>query len=155
MTENIEITGFSNWIVPSGEGTVYCEGIPTEAQRELNRKRTANNRKKWNPSQKALEIFRKLVMLQGSWVKIQLWDQMMLWDEDEGQNPFLCKLEKVYVKSIHEKDRDFLQLFIEFRYYKIDDRGYLGGSPIYEQYFDPKTEMYTYNCSTFYSVTKN
>ena len=154
MTDNKEITGFGAWIIPSGEGVIYMEGIPTDAERELNRKRTVKNRKNWNPSQEALEIFRELVMLQGSWVKIQLWDQLMLWDKDEGQNPFECNLEKVYVKSIKEKDRDFLQMFVEFRYYKIDDRGFLGGSPIYESNFDPKTEMFTYNCSTFYSVTR-
>ena len=78
----------------------------------------------------------------------------MLWDEKEGDNLFLCKLEKVYIKSIQEKDRGFLQMFIEFKHYKIDDRGYLGGSPIYERNFDPKTGLYSYNCSTFYSVTK-
>ena len=154
MTENKEITGFSEWIIPSGEGAIYCEGVPTDAQRELNRKRTLCRRKIWNPSQEALELFRQLVMLQGSWVKIQLWNEFMLWDEIEGQNPFICNLERVYVKSIQEKDRSFLQMFVEFRHYKIDDKGYMGGSPIYEHNFDPKTEMYTYNCSTFYSVTK-
>ncbi|MEI7527082.1 MAG: hypothetical protein WCJ95_22220 [Mariniphaga sp.] len=155
MNDNKEITGFSEWIIPSGEGVVYCEGVPTEAEHEINRKTTLKNRKDWNPSQEALELFRQLVMLQGSWVKIQLWNEFMLWDEIEGDNPFLCKLEQVYVKSMQEKDRSFLQLFVEFRHYKIEDKGYLGGSPIYERYFDPKTEMYTYNCSTFYSVTRN
>ena len=155
MTNNNKILGFGEWIIPSGEGVIYMEGAPSNEERVLNRKRTAIRRKNWNPSEKALEIFRQLVLLQGSWVEIQLWNEFMLWDEDEGANPFECNLMNVYVKTINQKDRDFLQLFVEFEHYKINDIGYLGGSPIYEGNFDPKTGTYTYNCSTFYSVTTN
>lgn len=155
MTINNEILGFGEWIIPSGEGVIHMEGAPTEEERVLNLKKTAKRRKNWNPSEKALEIFRQLVMLQGSWVKIQLWDELMLWDGDEGANPFECNLMKVYVKTINLKDRDFLQLFVEFEHYKINDIGNRGGSPIFESNFDSKTGTYTYNCSTFYSVTKN
>lgn len=57
MTENKKITGFGAWIIPSGDGVVYMEGVPTDSERETNSKRTAKNRKSWNPSQEALEIF--------------------------------------------------------------------------------------------------
>jgi hypothetical protein len=154
MTYSNKISGFGEWIIPSGEGVTYFEGAPTDEERVLNHEQTAIRRKNWNPSVKALGIFGQLVMLQGSWVKIQLWDEFMLWDVDEGSNPFECNLLKVYVKNVSQKDRDFLQLFIEFKEFKIIDMGYLGGSPIYERNFDSKTGIYTYNCSTFDSVTK-
>jgi hypothetical protein len=154
MTYSNKISGFGEWIIPSGEGVNYIEGAPTDEERVLNRKRTAIRRKNWNPSEKALEVFRQLVMLQGSMVKIQLWNEFMLWNEDEGANPFECNLLNVYIKPISQKDRDFLQLFIEFKEFKIIEIGYLGGSPIDERNFDSKTGIYTYNCSTFDSVTK-
>ena len=101
MTNSNEISGFGEWIIPSGEGAIYIEGTPTDEERVLNRKRTAIRRKNWNPSEKALEVFRQLVMLQGSMVKIQLWNEFMLWGEDEGANPFECNLMKVYVNYVY------------------------------------------------------
>ena len=154
MTNTKEISGFGEWIIPSGEGVVHMEGAPSDEERNLNYTRTAIRRKKWNPSEKALEVSRKLKILEGNWVRIQLWDKLMLWDEEEGANPFECNLIKVYLKTIKEMDRDFIQLFIEFKDYRIVDLGYLSGSPIYEGNFDPGTGTYTYNCSTFYSVTE-
>lgn len=156
MTNTKEISGFGEWIIPSGECVVHLEGAPSEEERALNCTRTAIRRKNWTPSEKALEIFRKLEILQGEWVRIQLWNKLMLWDEEEGPNPFECNLMKVYLKTIKEKDRDFLQLFVEFKDFKIIDMDYFGGSPIYDCNFNPKNGIYTYNCSTFYSViTKN
>ena len=154
MTSNIEIVNFSSWIIPSGEGSVYMEGKPTEEERAQNRKRTAKRRKNWHPSEEALDIFKRLVLLQGIWVKIQLWDVFMLWDEKEGTNPFACNLLNVYTKTVKEKDRDFIQLFVDFKEYKIIPEGNIGGSPISEGKLNPKTRIYTYNCGEFYSVSK-
>ncbi len=154
MKDYNEILGFGEWKIPSGEGVIYMEGIPSDEERVSNRERTALRRITWNPTEKALGVFQHLLMLQSGWVKIQLWNELMLWDADEGANPFECKLLKVYVKPVSQKDRDFLQLFIEFKEFKIIDIGYLGGSPIDKRNFDSKTGIYTYNCSTFYSVTE-
>ena len=155
MTNKYEIENFSSWIIPSGEGSVYMEGKPTEEERAQDRTNTAKLRKNWHPSQEALDIFKRLVLLQGSWVEIQLWDVFMLWDEREGTNPFACNLLNVYTKTVKEKDREFIQLFVDFKDYKIIPAGNIGGSPIFERNLDPKTGIYTYNCGGFYSVSKD
>lgn len=154
MNYNNEIVNFSSWIIPSGEGVVYMEGEPTKEERAQNRKHTAKRRKNWHPSEEALDIFKRLVLLQGSWVKIQLWDVLMLWDESEGANPFVCNILNVYTKTVYKKDRDFIQLFVDFKDYKIIPEGNIGGSPIFEENLDMKMGIYTYNCGEFYSVSK-
>jgi hypothetical protein len=130
------------------------EGKPSEKECKQNRERTAKKRQSWQPSVEALDIFKRLVLLQGKRVKIQLWDVLMLWDEREGTNPFECKLVNAYVKPIQESDREFLQLFVELNNLMEIDEGNIGGCPIFEENLDPKTGIYTYNCGGFYSVSK-
>lgn len=153
MNVTTEILGFSEWQIPSGEGVIYMEGIPTKEVRDANRRSTAARRKKWQPSEKAIEIFKQLVLLEGRKVKIQLWEELMLWDEEEGTNPFVCMLVNVFVTTEKKEDRDFLQLYIQFKDYEVIDMGNIGGNPINKFTFDPKTEIYTHNCASLYSVS--
>lgn len=87
MTDNHEILGFGEWIIPEGEGVVYMEGAPPEEERESNRKRTEQLRKRWEPSKKAFDVFARLASLQGKWVRIQLWDTLLEIAQKEGWKP--------------------------------------------------------------------
>jgi hypothetical protein len=155
MTDNNIIKGFNHWRIPSGEGVLYLEGEPTEQERVKNRQQTAEYRKVWQPNQTALTVYSQLKFLEGNQVTIQLWDDLMVMLPEEGPLPFSCKLLKVFKKNIKEGDRGFNQLFIEFKNPKTIHNGNLGGNPIIESMFNPKSGTYTYNCSLFSSVTED
>jgi len=155
MTDKNKIKDFRHWAIPSGDGVLYLEGVPTEEERASNRQRTAERRKVWQPSQTALSVCRQLKFLEGNQVIIQLWDDLMEMLPDEGPLPFSCELIKVFTKNINEGDRDFTQLFVEFKNPKTIDNGNFGDNPIFESMINPKSGTYTYNCSLFAWVTED
>lgn len=155
MTDSYKINDFGCWKIPSGEGAIYLEGIPDEEERDSNRKRTAELRKMWQPSENALCVYRQLKYLEGNKIVIQLWDDLMILLPDEGPLPFSCELIKVFTKNIKECDRDFTQLFVEFKNPIAIEKGNIGDNTIFETMFFPKSGTYTYNCSLFAWVTED
>lgn len=151
---NNEIKGFFSWKIPSGEGVLYIEGIPTDEERNENLRRTSERRKFWQPDITALQTYKQLTSLEGDDITIQIWEDLMEMCPDDGPSPFSCKLVKVFTKEIQEEDRKFLQLFIEFKNPKVirtyNDRD----NPIYQSQFDSRTGTYIYNCSSFYWIKK-
>ena len=155
MIVNNEITGFGYWKIPSGEGVMYIEGSPTEEQRLKNRIATAERRKVWQPSTEAIELFNTLKSNEGSNVVVQIWDEIMEMCPDEGVLPFRCELVRVFTESIKVDDREFIQLFIEFRNPENIENGNTGGSTNFESYHNPITGTYLMNCSGFASIEAN
>jgi hypothetical protein len=152
MQNRIKIKNFWNWKIPSGEGVTYLEGVPTEEERRLNIRRTAAERKVWQPNQEAIAIYNQLKLFEGKRIKVQIWNELMTLLPEEGPYPFICELIQVYTKTLQEKDRKFLQLFIEFKNPQIIKKGSLGDNPIYPEMLDPITGTYTYNCSNFFWI---
>jgi hypothetical protein len=153
MTEKVEITDFVYWLIPSGEGAIYLEGMPTEEERAAERRITADLRKKWQPDETATVVYKKLKSLEGKQIVVQLWNAYMVYSMDEGPLPFSCELLNVFTKEIKEEDRDFNQLFIEIRNPQNIHNGNHGGSSNIESNFNPEKGTYTFNCSSFSSVT--
>lgn len=147
-----EIRGCWSWKIPSGEGVVYIEGVPTEEERTENLKRTAERRKIWQPGEDAINTYKQLKLLEGKNITIQIWEDVMEMCPDDGPSPFSCELVKVFTENIKEEDRDFLQLFVEFRNPQIIETYNDRDNPIYERLFNSETGTYIFNCSSFYSV---
>lgn len=57
MINNIKINGFGEWLIPTGEGVMHLEGVPTKEKRAFNKQCTTQRRKNRKPSLEALTIF--------------------------------------------------------------------------------------------------
>jgi hypothetical protein len=153
MEDHNEITGFSSWLISSGEGVIYLEGVPTAEERAKNLQRTAEIRKTWKPDDEAIDIYKRMKLLEGKQITIQLWDNLMELCPDEGPFPFLCEVINVFIKRVESEGKEFEQLFVEFKNPVVIDNGNKGDNPIFESNLNSPKETFIYNCSRFYFVS--
>jgi hypothetical protein len=144
----------NHWKIPSGEGVIHLEGKPTEERRLENIQRTTEKRLNWKPGSDAMDIYRQLLSMEGHWVVIELWDDIIVMMEEEGPLPFKCLLKGVAIKTVQEQDRDFDQLFIEITDAEDIQNGNRGGSALPLIQYVAGAKANTLNCSLIYSVSE-
>ena len=142
------LNNFGYWKIPSGIGRVILEGDLSEEKKEKYKEETIERRKTWEPGERAIKLYKELKKFTGQYVRTQFWNELFyLLNEDEGTNPFLFKIKRVYIKKVKELERSFDQLFIEFEKPEIIKLGYSEGDPNLKNFYYSQSKSYHINCS--------
>ena len=99
------------WRVPSPEGAFdgWLEGEPSADDKRRVIEEAIAERKAWTPSPEAMRLVEQLKAFAGHRVRIQFWNPIMYWCEEEGAYP----TEVDCIGVILLQDGEFLQAYIQ------------------------------------------
>ena len=109
-TENLTIS-FNYWRVPSPERVYdgWIEGQPSAEDKRRVIEEAIAARDSWQPSPQALQLVQQLKAFAGCRVRLQFWNPIMFWFENEGAFP--VEVDCIGTKLLH--DGDFIQAYLE------------------------------------------
>jgi len=99
------------WRIPSVQNVFdgLIEGVPTPLEQQEMIADILAERSAWKPSNNAYKLAEQLQKFVGYRIKVQLWDAMMFWSEDEGPDPFEGNCTNITIQNID----GFLQAYLE------------------------------------------
>jgi hypothetical protein len=97
-----------HWQIPSPGNVLsgYLEGIPSDEEIRQLEEDALKRRAEWKPSEKALALVEQLKVFIGRRIKIQFWNSMMMYDEDEAPTPLEADCEDVVILNIVDRRGD-------------------------------------------------
>lgn len=107
--EKIEIKGY-HWRVPSVERAFegWLVGKPTEEQRRQRTEEVLRKRAAWKPNEEAMQAVKRLRGYLGCRLRIQFWDHIMNWLEEEGPFPLEADCKDVVILQEGEFPQAYL-----------------------------------------------